>query len=425
MSRCILFTFLGLFVLKLSHFGERRIGKLYHESWESYFALGANDYPHSPSESTPDFSPVGVLLSRSGTVGSGTLIAPNVLVTAAHVLRNSFADEVNPADWEFLLGSNEDWTTSEGKNKVKHILLHPGWTARQNRYNRFGDGDELGVDVALVFLDQPIDGVFPARIPESNDDPLGKRAVLAGYGTLVEGINGKRLESNQRRVGGENIFDRSVAKVVKEGVPDSYLGGLLAIDFDSSSSVHNTLGEGKKGLELLGEGQSDLAPLPLEATTAYGDSGGPAFARTQNEWRVHGVVSYGTKNSRYGDVTVFTRLSSHYDWIMENSPSWPSARTIGYKDWRESSWWGIFLPKINDWYYHISLGWVFIPAPSGDSFWAWHISLGWIWFSSQVHPFLYEQKTSNWYYLSTEQSVGGRILLYNYALEVWEYVHAD
>ena len=347
-------------------------------------------------------------------------------------IRNSFADEVIACRLAiFARFENEDWDYF-GALKIQvsqHILLHPGWTARQTRYNRFGDGDELGVDLALVFIwTQPIVvGVFPARLPQTvSMILLGRERYLRVMALWLKGINGTRLDDpNQRRVGGENIFDRSVPKVVKEGVPDSYLGGLLAIDFDSSSSVHNTLGEGKKGLELLGEGQSDLAPLPLEATTAYGDSGGPAFARTQNEWRVHGVVSYGTKNSRYGDVTVFTRLSSHYDWIMANSPSWPSARTIGYEDWRESSWWGIFLPKINDWYYHISLGWVFIPDPSGDSFWAWHISLGWIWFSSQVHPFLYEQKTSNWYYLSTEQSVGGRILLYNYALEVWEYVHAN
>ena len=114
-------------------------------------------------------------------------------------------------------------------------------------------------------------------LPKTNDDPLGLRAVLAGYGTLVEGINGNRDTSNQRRVGGENTFDRSVPKVFKEGVSDQHLGGLLAIDFDSSADNHNTLGSDKPIMDLLGTGESALSPLPLEASTAYGDSGGPAF----------------------------------------------------------------------------------------------------------------------------------------------------
>ena len=38
---------------------DRRIGKLYQQDWESYFALGANAFPYIPSESIPDLSPVG------------------------------------------------------------------------------------------------------------------------------------------------------------------------------------------------------------------------------------------------------------------------------------------------------------------------------------------------------------------------------
>ena len=51
-----------------------------------------------------------------------------------------------------------------------------------------------------------------------------------------------------------------------------------------------------------------------------GDSGGPAFVRTLGYWRLHGVVSYGTSESEYGDVTVYTRLASHYDWLISELP---------------------------------------------------------------------------------------------------------
>ncbi len=401
---------------------ERRIGKLYELDWEEYYSLGANSFPYHPSESNPDLSMVGALLSRSGTLGTGTLIAPNAVVTAAHVIRNAFGDEVIPSDWEFLLGANENWSTSMNRIAVSSILIHPGWTARQNKYNRLGDGDELGVDIALVYLKYPFHGVFPARLPVVDDDPLGQRAVLAGYGSLVEGINGRSNESNQRRVGGENVFDRSVPKVQKDGVPDAYRGGLLAMDFDSSSSVHNSLDQEKPIIDLLGPGDSEAQPLPLEASTAYGDSGGPAFAHTSDAWRLHGVVSYGTKNSRYGDVTVFTRLASHHDWITSNIPAWPTARTIGFGDWRENVWWGYFLPFDNKWNYHATLGWVYVSSPSEDSFWAWQSSLGWVWFSKLAYPSFYSSESEDWNYLDIISSKAGRVLVYSYSLETWKYL---
>jgi len=344
------------------------------------------------------------------------------VITAAHVIKNSFADSVDASDWQFLLGSDENWNTSEKKTPVSKILLHPGWVARQNQFNRFGDGDELGVDLAIVYLASPVVGVYPAQFPQPSDDPLGQRAVLAGFGTLVEGINGNANDSNQRRVGGENIFDRSVEKVFKEGVPDSHLGGLLAIDFDSSEEKHNTLGSNMPNMDLLGAGNSDTSPLPLEASTAYGDSGGPAFAHTQGAWRVHGVVSYGTKSSKYGDVTVFTRIASHHSWISENLPDWPNAKSIGYNEWRESSWWGIFVPLENKWSYHYLLGWVYVPNNQDDSFWLWHPSLGWSWFSPLAYPNFYEFTSKQWYYLSKELSMPGLIVRYNHQKQNWEHL---
>ena len=125
--------------------------------------------------------------------------------------------------------------------------------------------------------------------PDANDEPLGLRAVLAGYGTLVDGGDGTSDSSNKRRTGAENIIDRSVPKVSKAGVPDISLGGLLGIDFDSPSGASNSLGSGS--IDNLGTGSSSSTPLDLEASTARGDSGGPAFVFTKEAWRVHGVVS--------------------------------------------------------------------------------------------------------------------------------------
>ena len=74
--------------------------------------------------------------------------------------------------------------------KLNLFVVHPAWTSRQSTSNPLGDGDELGVDLALARLARPVTGVYPARLPSTSDDPLGERAILAGFGTLVEGDTG-------------------------------------------------------------------------------------------------------------------------------------------------------------------------------------------------------------------------------------------
>ena len=315
---CFIISFLFLnFVLG----DQRRIGKRHDLSWTPHHQLGTNYDTYASSEEYPDLSVVGALISQSGALGTATLVAPNYVVTAAHVVKNEYQEIPNESDWEFVLYYNFDEASSVYRYQISEIIIHSAWIARQTASNTFGDGDELGVDLAIIRLNRSIAGVYPARLPSTGDDPLGKRAILAGFGTLVEGDTANKDDSNTRRVGGENTIDRSVAQVFKSGVPESQRGGVLGIDFDSPQQSHNTLDSGVS-LDLLGSGDSQPSPLSLEASTAVGDSGGPAFCRTNNSWRVHGVVSYGTKDSSYGDVTVYTRLASHYEWLLSQLPDW-------------------------------------------------------------------------------------------------------
>ena len=67
---------------------QRRIGKRGDLDWTNYYQLGNNSGTYLPSELYPDLSVVGALISSTGALGTATLVAPNYIVTAAHVVKN-------------------------------------------------------------------------------------------------------------------------------------------------------------------------------------------------------------------------------------------------------------------------------------------------------------------------------------------------
>ncbi len=103
----------------------------------------------------------------------------------------SITENPQAENWKFIMYYDFGDATSTYVYQVESFVIHPAWTSRQSTSNPLGDGDELGVDLALARLARPVTGVFPARLPSTSDDPLGERAILAGFGTLVEGDTGR------------------------------------------------------------------------------------------------------------------------------------------------------------------------------------------------------------------------------------------
>ncbi len=416
----LVFLFLLIFY-PLSFFAnERRIGKLDTVNWDSYFNLGSNSYPYAESDIYPSLSPVGAVVSAD-LYGTGTLIAPNVVMTAAHVLKNTLFDPTpNPASWEFILHTDYENASNVQKYTVESIQLHPGWNKRLVQKNGMGDGDELGVDIALVFLKNPVVGVYPAKLPTGETEAVGSRIVLAGYGTTVDGVSGVINSKNSIRVGGENILDRAVVEVDAPSVAEGEKGGLIAVDFDSPQQDKNTLGLSASMVDYLGSGTSSSSPLPLEASSAVGDSGGPAFLYDNRAWRTVGVVSYGTSDSTYGDVTVYTRVASQLEWIKSYLPSWSSARKTMNDGWLEVEWFGYFFYLENGWNFHVKHGWIYSPNTNGESLWAWQSDdLGWWWSGLGVYPYIYSTNLEKWIYVDVSKTTKDMLTYYDYESKNW------
>lgn len=238
--------------------------------------------------------------------GSGVLVAPGWVLTAAH-------------NWDAVRVTGMRFHIAGAAYEAADWLQHPGWTGAV--------GAAQGWDIALVRLAGPVPGVAPAALSGGSAE-LGSGVVVVGAGRVGTPAGGLDFNLAARLFGVANVIDRVVPTAGPEGP-----GGLLALDFDDGSAARNTLaGDGiydVTGAPIPGPGSgSDAVPLALEGTTAGGDSGGPVFADFGDGPEVVGLVSWGVNPSEpsdpygsgYGDVGYLTRVSPFRDWILHAIP---------------------------------------------------------------------------------------------------------
>jgi hypothetical protein len=109
---------------------------------------------------------------------------------------------------------------------------------------------------------------------------------------------------------------------------------LLAVDFDSPQRNANAITPtppGGTGQGLIGKPANVLLagvkypglpeqPVPLEGAAAPGDSGGGLFIRDGATNYLAGITLFSAtpgNNGRYGEISVFARVSKFIDWLKE------------------------------------------------------------------------------------------------------------
>lgn len=204
-----------------------------------------------------------VLVMAGGGMCSGTLIHPQVVLTAGHCVKT----------YDSTTGRSRDYTSRPGRVSVSSgasafrstrlgtgqtIVTHPSWT---------GELLANSGDLSLIKLTSPVNtNNFPTYKLRDFPAPTdGEKGLLVGYGA-TGGYEG----SGERRSGDTT---------------------LLSVD-------------------------SDVIETGVPANTCQGDSGGPLFTKQNGEWVVTGVTSFGNSEQCFEDYGSYSvNLTAYCTWI--------------------------------------------------------------------------------------------------------------
>ncbi|RYV01836.1 peptidase S1 [Shewanella sp. OPT22] len=192
--------------------------------------------------------------------GTGTLIAKDWVVTAAHVANYLKVDgRVRFQNSNF---------------KIRKLIKHPQW-----KYQQFPN------DIALVQLHSIISNSEAAVLYEGVDE-LNKNLTFIGRGDFGTGKHGV--------IGADDNL-RAAQNVVNETS-----GQWIRFKFDNIKHA-----------------------LPLEGISGPGDSGGPALLNINNTLYILGVSSWQNaeptkwQEGKYGVIENYSRISYFKEWIKK------------------------------------------------------------------------------------------------------------
>jgi len=208
----------------------------------------------------------------------GTLIAPNVVITAAHCVADGNPDRI-------VAGAHDHGTPSKNVQ-----ISRPARVKHHERYNP----DTTMHDIAVITLAKPFTfnaAVQPACLPDAGESVAdGTQGTVAGWGLTRE--SGYDTSSVLMQVGipamSHSMCSRQYAS--------------QGISIDSSAMLCGGYPQGGKD-------------------SCQGDSGGPFVFKGSKGYTLHGVVSFGIGCARAGSPGVYARVTSYLPWIQQTVKS--------------------------------------------------------------------------------------------------------
>ena len=232
-----------------------------HDVDPSKYFAEASDYP----------SLFGLYIMGNGApVCVATIINESWAITAAHCTQSERLQN------QIASGEGYSVTVNGKPMLLDGITHHPTWTGRAN---------STTFDMALLHFKTPVSDITPIDIYRDTDE-VGKVVSMLGWGGTGTGLTGVKGNDAQFRYA-ENLVDAA---------------NDIWIDWDFDNPEENP----------------DKV-LPLEGISGPGDSGGPAFIKVGDSFKIAGISSHqitrGQPEGSYGVTERYTRVSSAVEWI--------------------------------------------------------------------------------------------------------------
>ncbi|GJD33461.1 S1 family peptidase [Methylobacterium aerolatum] len=211
--------------------------------------------------------------STDGEICSGTLIAPDLVLTAAHCV-------MRPAGYRVI---GVDRSFRQRRTDVIAATMHPDFVPGTT------PEEQPGVDLALLKLEQPLGADYVPLDPRGAGSISSGDAVdIAGFGVVAE---------NQR----------GSARVLRQ----AHLVSIGSLQVANRVAV---VTDRRRLAETAGAG------------ACLGDSGGPILSGGPGGYRIVGVVSWssgalqqGSRRTACGGFTAVTPVAEHAGWIASRA----------------------------------------------------------------------------------------------------------
>jgi secreted trypsin-like serine protease len=218
---------------------------------------------------------------------TGTLIAPDRILTAGHCL-----DNFSPMNFRVHIGTTQNPGFSDGGLAVRGFAVEPRFKESFPFAHRAPQNAIAQYDVGVILLAEPVTGVTPVKLGTRADEKVGETGSLFGYGITDASVNNRALRTGDLTV----IPASRCAK--------AYPKAIIASELCTQDL------------------KSKHAPL---VQACPGDSGGPTLVRTPDGPVEIGITSWGpeVKDAKCGakqlpEVTM--RVSSFLSFINDPNP---------------------------------------------------------------------------------------------------------